>query len=78
MPRPGGPPALRSWLARHQRPSNFYLHLVGIPMTLAAVPSLFRRGWRLAAGLFVGGYACQIIGHALEGDPPGELMAIRR
>jgi Protein of unknown function (DUF962) len=78
VPRPGGPPALESWLARHQRPSNFYLHVVGIPMTMAAVPAVLRRRWTPAAVLFLGGYAAQVVGHALEGEPPGEVMAIKR
>ena len=40
VPPPSGPRLLRGWLARHQHPFSFTLHLVGIPMTLLAVPLL--------------------------------------
>ena len=62
VPRPGGPRLLRGWLERHQHPFSFYLHLAGIPMTLVAVPLLFRHRWRRAAGLFGGGYTLQFLG----------------
>ena len=69
---------LQGWLARHQHPFSFGLHLVGIPMTLAAVPLLFRHQWRRAARLFTGGYTLQFVGHLVEGNPPGEVLALRR
>jgi uncharacterized membrane protein YGL010W len=75
---PSGPPLLQGWLARHQHPFSFYLHLVGIPMTLVAVPLLYRRRWGAAARLFGGGYALQFLGHLVEGNPPGEVLALRR
>ena len=78
VPPPSGPPLLRAWLARHQHPFSFYLHLVGIPMTVLAVPRLFRHRWRTAVGLFGGGYALQFLGHLVEGNPPGEVLALQR
>jgi len=78
VPTPSGPPPLRAWLARHQHPFSFYLHLVGIPMTLLAIPRLLRHRWVRAAGLFGGGYTLQFLGHLVEGNPPGEVLAIRR
>jgi len=78
VPAPSGPRLLRGWLERHQHPLSFYLHMVGIPMTLVALPVLFRRQWRLAAGLFGGGYTLQFVGHIIEGNPPGEVLALQR
>lgn len=78
VPAPGGPRLLRGWLERHQHPFSFYLHLAGIPMTLVAVPLLLRRRWGRAAGLFGGGYTLQFVGHLIEGNPPGEITALRR
>jgi uncharacterized membrane protein YGL010W len=78
VPAPGGPRLLRAWLARHQHPFSFYLHLVGIPMTLLAVPKLFGHQWRAAASLFGGGYTLQFLGHLVEGNPPGEVLALQR
>jgi len=77
VPPPRGPRLLRGWLARHQHPLSFYLHLVGIPMTVLAVPLLFQHRWRRAAGLFGGGYGLQFVGHIVEGNPPGELLALQ-
>jgi hypothetical protein len=78
VPRPCGPRPLRAWLDRHQHPFSFYLHLAGIPMTLVALPLLFRHQWRRAAGLFGGGYTLQFLGHLVEGNPPGEVIALQR
>jgi hypothetical protein len=57
---------------------SFYLHVVGIPMTLFAVPRLFRHQWWTAARLFGGGYTLQFLGHLVEGNPPGEVLALQR
>ncbi len=74
-----------NWLARHRHPTSFILHLVGIPQTVAAgiVAILAGTGgakwlWILAAGLFVCGYALQLIGHWIEGNDPGEVIIIKR
>jgi hypothetical protein len=47
-------------------------------MTLVALPLLFRHQWRRAAGLFGGGYTLQFLGHLVEGNPPGEVIALQR
>ena len=78
VPQPRGPRLVRGWLERHQHPFSFYLHLAGIPMTVIALPLLIRHRWRRAAGLFGGGYALQFLGHLVEGNPPGEVAALRR
>jgi Protein of unknown function (DUF962). len=77
VPAPGGPRWWRAWLERHQHPASFYLHAVGIPMTLAALRCPFQRRWRRTAGLLAGGYALQFLGHATEGAPPGEVLALK-
>jgi hypothetical protein len=69
---------LRNWRERHQLPFNFYLHLVGIPMTVIAVILLFFAPWYWGAGLFVLGYLLQFIGHRAEGNDVGELAGIKR
>jgi uncharacterized membrane protein YGL010W len=78
VPRPCGPRLLRGWLERHQHPFSFYLHMAGIPMTLVALPLLLHRQWRRAVGLFGGGYTLQFLGHLVEGNPPGEVAALKR
>jgi hypothetical protein len=70
-------------MKRHQSPVSFLLHLIGIPMTVAAlVPILLDAtsgmAWLYAAGLFIGGYALQFLGHAIEGNDAGELILIKK
>ncbi len=78
VPKPFGPRWLRNWLERHQNPFSFIIHLIGMPMTVAAIPFLFYREWWWALGLFVGGYLLQFIGHAVEGNDAGEWVAIKK
>lgn len=78
VPRPRGPSWLRNWLARHQHPFSFYIHLIGIPMVLASVPCLLLGMYWSAAALFVGGYFLQWLGHRVEGNDVGELIPIKR
>lgn len=47
-------------------------------MTLAAVVFLALTWWGTAALLFFGGYALQFIGHAIEGNDPGEVVLVKR
>ena len=42
-------------------------------MALASLPIFL-----FSLGLFVGGYAIQFLGHAIEGTEPGEITALRR
>ncbi len=64
----------REWITNyhndHQHPVNRKIHEFGVPAILASFP-LFLLGQRkLAAFLFVGGWAAQFVGHAIEGKPP--------
>ena len=78
-------PLVQGWLARHQGPVSFGLHMLGIPPTIIGVllmpiyvvlmsVSLFV----LALVLFCGGFLVQFLGHALEGSDPGEIILIKR
>lgn len=69
---------LANWLERHQNPTSFWLHMVGIPMTIIAIPFLFVSQWAWFAGLFVAGYGLQFIGHAIEGNDAGELIVFKK
>jgi hypothetical protein len=69
---------LEGWLSRHRNRTSFILHMIGIPATVAAIPLAIARQWLWAAGLFVGGYALQFIGHLIEGNQSGEEMLFRR
>ena len=74
-----------NWRLRHRNRTSLVLHLAGIPMTIAAgvlvVVAIAADGvvwlW-LAAALFVGGYALQFIGHAIEGNDAGEMILVKK
>ncbi|MGE0479964.1 MAG: Mpo1-like protein [Phycisphaerae bacterium] len=76
---------LQNWLERHQHPVSFWLHVVGIPLTIAAVAlaayqlALWRWDlwWRPALLLAVG-YALQWLGHRLEGNDMGEIILVKK
>jgi hypothetical protein len=69
---------LQNWRGRHRRPANLLLHLAGIPATVLALPLALLGEWLLAAGLLVGGYALQLLGHLVEGNRSGEEQLLRR
>ncbi len=76
---------LRNWFDRHQHPVSLALHVIGIPMTIAAVVlagvQLARWQWPLwwrPAALLAGGYLLQWIGHRVEGNDMGEAVLIKR
>ncbi len=76
---------LSNWLERHQHPVSLGLHLVGIPLTLAAVVvagvQLAHWRWDLwyrPAGLLGAGYILQFIGHRIEGNDMGEVILVKR
>ncbi len=69
---------LRNWFGRHRNRTNFALHMLGIPATVAALPLALLSHWLAAAGLFVGGYALQFLGHIIEGNRSGEEELFRR
>ena len=53
--------------------------MAGIPACFIAAPILAVLGeWLWAAGLFVGGYLLQFLGHFIEGNCSGEEMLLRR
>lgn len=70
--------ALENWMLRHQNRTSFWLHMVGIPMTLVGVGLACAQLWWWAIGLFVAGYALQFIGHAIEGNDAGELILVKK
>jgi uncharacterized membrane protein YGL010W len=68
-----------SWIAEyaesHQHPLNRLTHTFGIPMIMASLPLavlgvVWHVLWWVALELFVGGWALQFLGHAIEGKPP--------
>ncbi|MDP6634073.1 MAG: DUF962 domain-containing protein [Phycisphaerae bacterium] len=70
---------LRNWMHRHQHQVSLALHIVGIPVCFVAAPALaIMQFWCWAIGAFVGGYALQFIGHAIEGNRSGEEMLLRK
>ena len=69
---------LKNWVSRHRHPSNFWLHMLGIPATVAGVGLAVVGYWVLGVSVFVAGYALQFIGHAAEGNSSGEAMLLRR
>lgn len=60
---------LERYKETHRNPVNRGLHLVGIPAIVLAFPAILV-DWRVALGLFVGGWILQFVGHAFEGKPP--------
>jgi hypothetical protein len=64
---------------------SFWLHMVGIPLTIAAVPlalvqladSRWDLWWRPVT-LLVGGYVLQWIGHKIEGNDMGEVILVKK
>src|SRR3712207_3037 len=78
VPQPFGPQWLQAWIVRHQHPVSFYLHMLGIPMTLLAAPAFLWGEWLWSAILFMGGYLLQFLGHAIEGNDPGEVILLKK
>ena len=69
----------REWVqeysAGHQNAVNRACHTIGIPLIAVSILILPLAwwapvAWRLAAALFVAGWAFQFVGHAFEGRPP--------
>src|ERR1043166_7904442 len=72
--------ALANWLLRHQHPFSFWIHMIGIPMTVVGVALviLYPMDWHWGVGAFVFGYALQYVGHRVEGNDMGEWAGIKR
>ena len=70
--------ARRNWLARHQNPANFWIHMLGIPLAVAGLGLLFVAQWYWGVGAIVMGYVLQWIGHRLEGNDVGEFIPLKR
>ncbi len=71
--------AWQNWKNRHRNPTNFWLHMVGIPASFVACPAmLILQEWLLAVVFFLAGYALQFLGHLVEGNRSGEEMLLRR
>lgn len=84
---PPHPPAqlVQNWIERHRNPVSFVLHMIGIPPTILGVLlipvylyCLSFPTFLFALAMFVGGYAFQFLGHALEGTDPGEIIYFKR
>lgn len=76
---------LTNWLERHQTRLSFWLHMIGIPLTILALAlagyQLYLWRWDLwwrPAALLVVGYLLQLIGHTHEGNDMGEVILIKR
>ena len=74
-----------NWKLRHQHPVSIALHVVGVPLTIAAVgvatAQLLHWRWDLwwrPAILFAMGYILQWIGHRIEGNTMGELIVVNK
>ncbi len=79
------PAWLANWLERHQSPLSFWLHMIGIPLAVAAIPlaiwQLMEWRWDLwwrPVGLLVLGYFLQWVGHRHEGNDVGEFILIKK
>lgn len=69
---------LRNWLDRHQNRTSFWLHMIGIPMTVVGVGVGIANNPMWGVLLFVAGYGLQFIGHAIEGNDAGELILVKK
>jgi hypothetical protein len=66
---------MAQFVGAHQNTWNRRLHLVGIPMLVVSGllwgAALFVDGlWKLPAVMMPLGFACQFLGHAIEGNRP--------
>ena len=68
-----------NYIARHQNRANQLLHLVGVPLTfVVSVVFLAQQENLWALACFIGGYALQFIGHAIEGNDAGEVVLLKK
>ena len=71
---------LTNYIQRHTHPLNRLLHLVGVPLTFVVTTVLVIRGepWWWSVSSFACGYALQFLGHAIEGNAPGEMVLVKK
>ncbi|HUQ72413.1 MAG TPA: Mpo1-like protein [Planctomycetaceae bacterium] len=70
---------LKNYIERHQHPASQALHLVGVPLTFIVSTLWLWQGYGWwALGAFVGGYALQFAGHAIEGNDAGEVVLVKK
>ena len=71
--------ARANWLLRHQNAFSFWIHMIGIPLSVAGLIAMFvyEPWWWGFAGL-VFGYVLQYMGHLVEGNDMGEWVAVKR
>ncbi len=68
-----------NYIQRHRNRTNQLLHLVGVPLTFVVSFFVLAQGhpwWGLAC--FLSGYILQFVGHALEGNDPGEVVLVKK
>lgn len=80
--RPGW---LANWRERHQSRVSWWLHALGMPLTVLALVlagyQLYQWRWDLwwRPALLLGiGYLLQYLGHLYEGNDMGEVVLIKR
>jgi len=73
------------YLERHQHGASRVLHVIGVPMTVAALVlagvQLAHWRWDLwwrPAVLLVVGYLLQYVGHLIEGNDMGEVVLLKK
>jgi uncharacterized membrane protein YGL010W len=76
---------IHGWLLRHQLAFNFWIHMIGIPLSLISLLFFVGRFFHdngvpqmYSAIGFVLGYVLQWIGHLAEGNDLGEWAAIKK
>lgn len=76
---------IANWYLRHRHPANRALHAVGIPLLAAGlilglVQLLVWRWdlWWRPVGLIALSYLLQWIGHRIEGNDLGEVVAVKK
>ena len=71
---------LKNYLPRHRNRLNQILHLAGVPLTFVApwfaIP--LKLEWYFPVAAFFGGYALQLIGHAIEGNDAGVVVFLKK
>lgn len=70
---------VKNYIERHRNGWNQLLHLIGLPVTFVVpIVLLVEHQWLWAGICFVFGYALQFLGHAIEGNDPGEVVLVKK